>query len=117
MLTFFTVSFWVCFALIFYTYIGYGIVLFFLIRIKRIFKTRPKHTVKSDQLPEVTVLVAAYNEADFIEDKIKNSLEFNYPKDKLKYIFVSDGSDDNTPGLIKKYPAIQIFITLSRNSS
>ena len=83
--------------------------MFFLIRIKRFFNPPIIQRVESGDLPEVTVLVAAYNEADFIEDKIKNSLEFNYPSEKLKYIFVSDGSDDETPEIIKKFPAIELL--------
>ncbi|MEM9889126.1 MAG: glycosyltransferase family 2 protein [Bacteroidota bacterium] len=57
-----------------------------------------------NNLPKVTFLVAAYNENGYIEEKIANSLKFNYPEDKIQYFFVTDGSNDNTPDLIKNYP-------------
>jgi len=101
--------FWLSLAIIFYTYIGYGLLLWGIIKIKRILKQKKEILIAQENLPEVTLLVAAYNEADFIEDKIKNSLAFNYPKEKMHYLFVSDGSDDETPELIMKYSEIQLF--------
>jgi cellulose synthase/poly-beta-1,6-N-acetylglucosamine synthase-like glycosyltransferase len=59
--------------------------------------------------PTVTVIVAAYNEAYCIEDKIKNTLSLEYSKGKVKFIFVTDGSTDETPAIIAKYPAIQLM--------
>jgi len=100
--------FWASLILVVYTYIGYGLLLFFLVRIKKIFNPR-KTKGKEHPLPEVTVLVAAYNEAGFIEEKIKNCLEFDYPREKLHFLFVTDGSDDGTPELVKKYPQIQLL--------
>jgi len=46
--------------------------------------------------PSVCILIAAYNEEKYVLDKINNSLEQMYPKDKLKVILVSDGSTDRT---------------------
>lgn len=60
-------------------------------------------------LPEVTLLVAAYNEEDFIAEKIENSLALDYPKGKLKLLFVTDGSDDSTPDIIKKYDQVRLM--------
>lgn len=64
--------------------------------------------VKSNVLPTVTFIVAAYNEEDIIEEKISNSLSLIYPKDKINFLFVTDGSTDATVPLISKYPAIQV---------
>lgn len=98
--------FWILLGIVFYAYVGYGIVLFILVQLKRIFvgtKELPK--LKDKDLPEVTYMVAAYNEERWIEDKIRNSLAFDYPKDKIKHFFVTDGSTDNTTQMIKDYPA------------
>lgn len=59
--------------------------------------------------PPVTLIVAAYNEADFIEEKIQNTFSLHYPAGKLSVIFITDGSTDNTPHIIEKYPAIQLL--------
>ncbi|MDF1866597.1 MAG: glycosyltransferase family 2 protein, partial [Saprospiraceae bacterium] len=73
-----------------------------LIKLKRLFNGQPKLPIPSD-LPEVTFLVAAYNEEDWIEEKIKNGLSFNYPIEKIHFFYVTDGSNDRTPQLIEDY--------------
>ncbi len=62
-----------------------------------------KHLVDSEHLPSVTFIVAAYNEERVIEQKILNDLNMDYPKDKLQYIVVSDGSSDSTPRIVEGY--------------
>lgn len=100
--------FWISLFIVFYTYAGYGVVLFVLVKIVRLFKKKP--LMDPDYIfPTVTVIVAAYNEAYCIEDKIKNTLSLEYPKGKVKFIFVTDGSTDETPAIIAKYPAIQLM--------
>lgn len=47
-------------------------------------------------MPRVTLLISAYNEEDIIVDKVNNTLELNYPKDKIQVIFITDGSTDRT---------------------
>lgn len=69
---------------------------------------RPK-PFNDEYLPEVTLLIAAYNEADFIEEKIHNSLAIDYPEDKLKLLFITDGSDDGTPDIIARYPEVRLM--------
>lgn len=99
--------FWIAVFIVFYTYIGYGLVIFVLSKLN-------KHAVAIDavsdnDLPEVTLLVAAYNEEQCIEDKIANTLKLDYPKDKLSILFVTDGSTDNTPDIVKKFHAVKLF--------
>ena len=62
-----------------------------------------KKVEKKDYEPNVTILIAAYNEADNIEATIKNKLALDYPKDKLEIIVISDGSTDGTDEIVKKY--------------
>lgn len=96
------VLFWVSLFVVFYAYVGYGTLLYILIKLKRLFNGQPKLPIPSD-LPEVTFLVAAYNEEDWIEEKIKNGLSFNYPIEKIHFFYVTDGSNDRTPQLIEDY--------------
>ena len=94
------------FLILFYSYVGYGILLYTLVVIKRLFyKTEPTDFT---EWPEVTLVVAAYNEEDFIEEKILNSLELDYPADKLKLLFVTDGSTDKTNEIIRQYSQIRL---------
>ncbi len=95
---------WLLIFLVFYAYVGYGILLFVLVKIKRLFTKPYQYNTEETKLPEVTYLVAAYNEENWIEDKIKNSLAFDYPKDRIQFYFVTDGSDDSTTEKIRNYP-------------
>lgn len=87
-------------AVVFYSYFGYGILLYVMVKIKNMAITKPLLHVFE---PKVSLIVPCFNEAEYIEDKIKNSLALNYPTDKLQLIFISDGSNDDTPDIIKKY--------------
>ncbi len=89
--------FWISFILIGYAYIGYPIVTFLI----SIFVNN-KVTV-SDIEPKVSLIITAYNEEKDIELKLKNSLDLDYPKDKLEIIVASDGSSDDTDSIVKKY--------------
>ncbi len=99
--------FWVGLFVVFYTYVGYAIVITVLARVRH----RPKAAAIPDegQLPHVTLVVAAYNEEAFIEDKIRNTLTLDYPSNKLVIFVVTDGSTDRTPDLVKKFRAVRLF--------
>lgn len=103
------ITFWVLAALIFYTYLGYGLVLFILIKIKRLFKKKVTTRLTDDELPELTLLVAAYNEQDYVAKKVENSRQLIYPKDKLKMMWVTDGSNDSTPDLLRTYGDVEVL--------
>jgi cellulose synthase/poly-beta-1,6-N-acetylglucosamine synthase-like glycosyltransferase len=97
-------AFWFFLALVFYAYVGYGFVLYLVLRVKRFFKGKLKNTYDDNFLPDVTFIVAAYNEERWIETKLENCFAFDYPKDKIHFFFVTDGSDDTTPQIIDNYP-------------
>jgi len=98
---------WLFLFIVFYAYLGYGILLFILIRFKRLAGKRKE--IPSDPYePEVTLFVAAYNEKDFIDEKIRNSMSLDYPKEKVKHVWITDGSDDGTPDLLRKYQGVEV---------
>ena len=103
------ITFWVLLLIIFYTYLGYGVILYLMLSIKRLFKKKKSVILKDDELPEVTLLVAAYNEQDYVKAKVENTLQLNYPKEKLKQIWITDGSNDNTPELLKAYSQLEVL--------
>lgn len=104
------IIFWLSLFIVFYAFAGYGIFLYVLVRIKRILKGKPiSPDIETGMLPDCTLIVAAYNEGLFIEDKIFNTLKLEYPDGKLKFIFITDGSTDNTPEIISRYPQIQLL--------
>lgn len=99
-----SIFFWVSFIILFYTYIGYGLIVWLLLSFKK--QKSIIFPIQEAALPNVTLLVAAYNEAGIIQQKIQNTFELDYPADKLNIIFVTDGSDDETPRIIKEYTDI-----------
>ena len=103
------IAFWICLILVFYTFFGYGILLYVLVRLKRIFQRSKRKQYAFDELPSCTLIVAAYNEADYILEKIQNTLQLNYPAGKLDLIFVTDGSSDRTPDLVSAFPEITLL--------
>jgi cellulose synthase/poly-beta-1,6-N-acetylglucosamine synthase-like glycosyltransferase len=74
----------------FSTYFAYPAVIYLLSLIK------PFQGRKKDFHPRVSVIISAYNEARHIERKIINTLEQDYPSEKIETIVGSDGSHDAT---------------------
>ena len=110
------ILFWAMLLIVFYTYIGYGILLYIIIRLKRLFRGTPqKAAMPSDEeLPTMTLMICAYNEEDVVEEKMKNTLEIDYPKDKFRIMWVTDGSNDRTNELLKAYPEVDIVFSPER---
>ena len=84
--------------IILYVYFGYPLIILMIAAIN-------KKTVQKDEEfePTVSIIIAAYNEQDIIEEKLKNSLSLDYPKDKLEIIVFSDASTDRTDEIIRPY--------------
>jgi poly-beta-1,6-N-acetyl-D-glucosamine synthase len=96
-------------GIVFYSYIGYGILIFLFVKLKHFLFRAPLITKVDCFEPEITLVVTAFDEGDFIEKKIKNSLELDYPSGKLFWIFITDGSSDKTPDIIRNYPEIRLL--------
>src|SRR5215469_6768433 len=88
------VIFWASTVLVLYTFFVYPLLLWLLQWLFR----RPVR--KSNFAPRVSMLVAAYNEADVIADKVRNALAVDYPADRLEVVVASDGSTDGTAEIV-----------------
>lgn len=102
------IVFWIFLGITLYAYIGYPLILFWLSKIYR-FRSRGEVPADPDLLPEVTLMVPAYNEARYVLEKVNNSLDLDYPEDKLKIVWITDGTTDNTPDLLNRYPEIVVM--------
>jgi len=94
-----------CLILPCYVYVGYPLLLWILNKI-----VKAKSVQRADITPEVALMVSCYNEADVIRAKLDNCLALNYPKDKIKIIAISDGSDDGTDEIIKEYEGLGVCL-------
>lgn len=111
------IIFWLCLALVVYTYVGYGAMLYIILKIKKLFVRReasPILPLDQQLLPEVTLMICAFNEADVIEEKMKNIRELNYPQDKLCVMWVTDGSSDDSNKLLASYPEVTLVYSPER---
>jgi cellulose synthase/poly-beta-1,6-N-acetylglucosamine synthase-like glycosyltransferase len=103
------IVFWLFVFIVIYAYLGYGVLLYFLVKLKETFAKR-KITVDSANFePEVTLFVAAFNEKDFVDIKLQNSFSLDYPQEKVRQLWVTDGSDDGTPDILRTYKGIEVY--------
>jgi len=87
--------FWLAIGLVFYAYIVYPMLILKGMR-GGVPADIPKDSRPDADLPEVSVIVAAYNEEVHIGARIENLLHQDYPRDKLTILVGSDGSSDRT---------------------
>ena len=89
--------FWSAAGFFIYTFAGYPLVLWLI----SLWHSRP-HRRAAIQ-PQVSIIIAAHNEAAAIRGKILNCLELSYPEDKYEIIVSSDGSDDGTTEIVRSF--------------
>lgn len=99
------VFYWICLAVVLYTYVGYGLLVWLINKIRG----AKEKAAPAGFTPPVALVIAAYNEEDYIEDKIKNTLELAYPEGQLHVYFITDGSNDRTPDIVAKYPQVTLM--------
>jgi cellulose synthase/poly-beta-1,6-N-acetylglucosamine synthase-like glycosyltransferase len=98
------ILFWCLAAIIAYTYAGYPLVALAAGTILR------RRVRKGDDTPFVSVIVAAYDEADGIQERIRNLLASEYPSDRLEVVIASDGSTDGTVALASAVDARRVRV-------
>ena len=89
--------FWLSAGVLIYVFVGFPLILI----LRGLLLPRPYK--QDDITPSVSLIIAAYNEAGVIEEKLKNTLSLDYPPDRLEIIVASDGSTDGTDEIVKRY--------------
>lgn len=104
------IIFWICLGLIIYSYLVFPFILRLLAGNREISAS----SFSNEDLPLISLLIAAYNEEKVLGDKIKTVLESAYPEEKLEILVGSDASTDRTNDLLKelaeKHPSLQLFL-------
>ena len=110
------ILFWALLLIVFYTYLGYGILLYIIIRIKRLFTGKPREAAlpTDEDLPTITLMICAYNEEDVVAEKMENTRAIDYPKNKFRIMWVTDGSNDRTNEFLANYPDVDIVYSPER---
>ena len=103
------ILFWLFFLTLAYTYAGYALVLFVLVSLKKLMGKGRKVTATGDAEPDVCLFVTAFNEKDYVFQKVENSFRLDYPREKVQYLWITDGSDDGTPDILRKFPGLEVY--------
>lgn len=102
--------FFISLYIIVYTYLGYPIIVILIGQLIKLFrKSDQSKTLISKDLPPITIVIAAYNELNYLEEKITNTLSLVYPKEKKSIFIVTDGSTDGSEKLVSGYSQVQLF--------
>ncbi len=103
--------FFICVFLIIYTYLLFPLFIIFLSRNK---KLNSETYSKAEDMPAVSILIAAYNEQDVIKEKVLSIINADFPKTKIEILIGSDCSTDRTNQIIKdlstEYRFVRTFI-------
>ncbi len=103
------VLFWCAALFLVHTYFLYPVILFALDGVEQVLanvrfmrRGRVRAPARAPEaLPRVSLVVAAYNEASCIGEKVKNSLAIDYPAERFELLIGSDGSSDGTDDIVR----------------
>ena len=98
------IVFWVSAAALFYTYVGYPLLLAFMSRL------RPRIVRRANISPTVTVVITAYNEEQDLAAKLENTLALDYPPELLEIIVASDCSSDGTDAIAREFAGRNVLL-------
>jgi cellulose synthase/poly-beta-1,6-N-acetylglucosamine synthase-like glycosyltransferase len=108
----------VCMAAVVYHYAGYPLVLFLAAELAQaksdllyLFGRKSRRCAfRLGYLPRVALLVSAYNEAALIRAKASNTLQLDYPPDRLECLFGLDAPSDDTPELLAQIQSSRLSV-------
>ena len=103
----YTIFFWLSLIYISYVEIGYLAILWL---VSRIYVTKRQ---SGEITPTVTIYIAAYNEEKVIREKIINTLEMDYPREKIQVLVTSDCSTDRTDEIVQEFSSDGVVLVRS----
>jgi cellulose synthase/poly-beta-1,6-N-acetylglucosamine synthase-like glycosyltransferase len=95
------IVFWVCFGLVLYTYPCYPLVIRCLAALFGRLVVPPE--LPTEELPKLSILIAAHNEGAIIAARIENALALDYPGERLEIAVATDGCSDQTAEVVRRY--------------
>jgi cellulose synthase/poly-beta-1,6-N-acetylglucosamine synthase-like glycosyltransferase len=96
--------FWIALACTAYVYVGYPL----LLLVWRWWEGRPVR--KRYQEPSVSLVIAMHNERNYVQPKMQNCFELDYPPAKLQVIVSLDAPTDGTEALVREYAGMGVDI-------
>lgn len=105
------IAFWIFVGLSVYSYLLFPLSLSVLATMFQ----RPWQ--RQDSRPLVSVVISVYNEEKVVAPKIQNTLDLDYPADKLEILVISDGSTDKTEDIVRGFHDGRIVLKAYRERS
>src|ERR1044072_3218634 len=105
------IVFWLSATALFYTYVGYPML------IAAISSLRPRRVNRAECWPKVSVIITAFNEERALAAKLENTLALDYPRDLLEVIVASDCSTDRTDQITKEFALRGVKLHRDRKST
>ena len=102
------IVFWVSLAALVWTHVGYALAAALAARVRR------RRVQASEIEPSVSIVVAAHNESDVIERRVRNLLDLDYPPDLIEVVVASDASTDGTNEVVERLAAADSRVKLVR---
>jgi cellulose synthase/poly-beta-1,6-N-acetylglucosamine synthase-like glycosyltransferase len=90
------ILFWFSLAALVWTHVGYALATALAARMRR------RRVAARDIEPSVSVVVAAHDEQDVIERRIRNLLDLDYPQESVEVVVASDASTDGTDEVVER---------------
>lgn len=106
------ILFWSLLGLLFYTYLGYGVIVAAWVKLKsRSGDGNSLQTLSSPRkdMPTCTLLIAAWNERSILAEKVRDIKSLTYPDGKLDVVFVTDGSDDGSDEWLRAHTDFTVY--------
>ncbi len=93
----------VCYLTVGFAYVGYPAAIYVF---ARLFGRKEEAAPLADpDLPFVSLLIAAHNEEEVIEKRLRNALALDYPAEMFEIVIASDGSTDATNDIVRQLAA------------
>jgi cellulose synthase/poly-beta-1,6-N-acetylglucosamine synthase-like glycosyltransferase len=99
------IIFWLAIAVVFYAYVGYGVIITTLVKLFR--RKKPVYTWNENNAPTVSLIIPCFNEGSGLIDKVHNTLALQYPKEKLEIVFICDGTSDGSEKIPLEFASVK----------
>ncbi len=102
--------FWFSIGFVAYTFIGYPVAVWLVGQgFKSALASGNRPLDENADLPDITIVIPVHNEAEYIDAKIASLQSSDYPQDKIRILFVSDGSVDETNRILTRHTGIDVL--------
>lgn len=93
--------FYISVAAVLFTYFGYPVLLLLMTE-------RPGTRPQENFFPKISIIIPVYHGEKEIEAKLRNTIDTDYPLDKIEIIVIDDGVEDNTSAIVESFTEHEI---------